>query len=219
MTSSTGFVAYYRVSTDRQGESGLGLEAQRAAVTRYLGSASLLEQFTEIESGRKHTNRPQLAAALAECRRRRATLIIATLDRLARNVHFISGLMETGVPFVAADAPEDSPFVLHMRAAMAEEEARKISHRTKVALQAAKARGKRLGNPRWSDSLPRARAARNPDPAPQVVQLVKSHRAQGLTLRAIAAQLNGIGLTTPRGRQWHPETIRSVLNRCEKVTP
>ena len=207
------YIAYYRVSTDRQGKSGLGLDAQKAVVSRYIGGASLLAEYTEIESGRRHTNRLELAAALAECKRRRATLIIATLDRLARNVHFISGLMETGVPFVAADAPEDPPFILHMRAAMAEEEGRKISSRTKAALQAAKARGKQLGNPRWHDSLPRARAARNPDPAPQVVELIQTHRAQGLTLRAIAVQLNGIGLTTPRGRRWHPETIRTTLIR------
>jgi DNA invertase Pin-like site-specific DNA recombinase len=212
------FVAYYRVSTDRQGKSGLGLDAQQAAVARYLsGDVFLLAEFTEIESGRRHTNRPQLAAALAECRRRRATLIIASLDRLARNVHFISGLMESGVPFVAADAPNDTAFVMHLRAAMAEEQLRNISSRTKAALQAAKARGTQLGNPRWQDSLPRARAARNPPPPPQVVRMVLAYRSEGSTLRAIAAQLNEIGLTTPRGRQWHAETIRTILIRSTQV--
>ena len=215
------YVAYYRVSTDRQGESGLGLEAQRAAVARYVGAAPLQAEFQEIESGKKHANRPKLAAALDHCRKTKATLIIATLDRLARNVHFISGLMESGVPFVAADAPEDGPFVLHMRAAMAEEEARKISRRTKAALQAAKARGTKLGNPRWTEgSLARARAARNPiQPAPQIVELMKTYRSQGLTLRAIAEQLNGMGLDTPRGCRWHPETIRQTLTRNTQEQP
>lgn len=209
------FVAYYRVSTDRQGESGLGLEAQRHAVARYVGGGRLLAEFQEIESGKKHANRPKLAAALDHCRKHRATLIIATLDRLARNVYFISGLMESGVPFIAADAPHDEPVMLHMRAAWAEEESRKISHRTRAALQAAKARGTKLGNPRWHEgSLERARAARNPiPPAPQVVELMQSYRRQGMTLRAIAAQLNGMGLLTPRGCRWHLEPIRKALTR------
>ena len=209
------YVAYYRVSTDRQGESGLGLEAQRAAVSRYVGAAPLLAEFQEIESGKKHTNRPKLAAALNHCRKTKATLIIATLDRLGRNVHFISGLMESGVPFIAADAPNDDPVILHMRAAWAEEEARKISRRTRAALQAARARGTKLGNPRWHEgSLERARAARNPiQPAVQIIELMQSYRRQGLTLRAIAEQLNGMGLDTPRGCRWHPETIRKNLTR------
>src|SRR5690348_9925056 len=133
----TVFIAYYRVSTDRQGRSGLGLDAQRATVRQYIGSGQLAGEYTEVESGSGHDNRPQLRAALEECRRRRAVLLIASLDRLARNVHFISGLMESAVPFVAADMPTASAFEIHIRAAMAEEERRKISRRTKDALAAA----------------------------------------------------------------------------------
>ena len=136
------FVAYYRVSTDKQGKSGLGLEAQRKAVTEYLdgGDWELVAEFTEIESGKK-SDRPEFAKVLAACKRLKATLVIARLDRLARNVHFISGLMETKIKFVAGDMPEATPFMLHVYAAVAEQEARAISARTKAALQAAKQRG------------------------------------------------------------------------------
>src|SRR3984885_11143646 len=113
----TDFIAYYRVSTDRQGASGLGLDAQRAAVAAYVsGRGELTGELTEIESGRRDTNRPQLHAALAECRKRRATLLIARLDRLARNVAFISGLMESGVDFVAVDMPTANRLTLHSKA-------------------------------------------------------------------------------------------------------
>ena len=206
------FVAYYRVSTDRQGESGLGLEAQRAAVARFIGGASLLSQFQEIESGKNHTNRPQLTAALALCRRSRATLVIAKLDRLARDVHFISGLMKAGVDFVAVDMPQANKLTVHILAAVAEHEREAISQRTKAALAAAKARGIRLGNPRWQASLSKARAARKIEPLPpELVQQITAHRAEGWTLRRIANHLESIGVPTPRGRRWHPETIRTTL--------
>lgn len=150
MGHSGRFVAYYRVSTDEQGRSGLGLEAQRRAVRAYLdgGQSDLLAEFTEVETGKGRNalaTRPQLAAALALCRKRKATLVIAKLDRLARNVAFVSGLMESRVPFVAADLPSADRFMLHVYAAVAEEEARTIGERTKAALAAAKARGVRLG--------------------------------------------------------------------------
>jgi DNA invertase Pin-like site-specific DNA recombinase len=140
------FVAYYRVSTDRQGRSGLGLEAQREAVMRHLAShaGELRGEFCEIESG-KRTDRPQLASAIAAAKKAKATLIIAKLDRLARNVHFISGLMESGVDFVAADNPHANKLMVHLLAAFAEHEREQISQRTKDALAAAKARGARLG--------------------------------------------------------------------------
>jgi DNA invertase Pin-like site-specific DNA recombinase len=142
------FVAYYRVSTDKQGRSGLGLEAQRAAVEAHVVDARgrVAAEFIEVESGRKR-DRPQLAAALAAARAHRAILVIAKLDRLARNVHFVSGLMESGVEFVAADMPTVNRLTVHILAAVAEEEARMISARTKAALAAAKARGVPLGNP------------------------------------------------------------------------
>lgn len=208
------FVAYYRVSTDRQGDSGLGLEAQRAAVARYVRGGSLIGEFQEIESGKNHTNRPQLAAALLLCKSRGATLVIAKLDRLARDVHFISGLMKGGIEFVAVDMPQANRLTVHILAAVAEHEREAISQRTKAALEAAKARGTRLGNPRWQDSLRRARAARNPIPvSPQIVAEIHGNRAKGWPLRRIAGHLNGIGVRTPRGSAWHPETIRNILNR------
>src|SRR3954449_13619746 len=142
------FVAYYRVSTDRRGRSGLGLDAQRAAVTEYLngGNWQLVAEFTEVESGRKN-DRPELAKALAACRRIGATLVIAKLDGLARNVAFVSNLMEAGVEFTAVDFPTANRLTIHILAAVAEHEREMISARTKAALAAAKARGTRLGNP------------------------------------------------------------------------
>src|SRR6266436_4972669 len=143
---SSRFVAYYRVSTDRQGRSGLGLDAQRYAVMRHVAShdGELIADFCEIESG-KRSDRPQLAAAIAAAKKAKATLIIAKLDRLARNVHFISGLMESGVEFVAADMPMANRLTVHILAAVAEHEREAISARTKAALAAAKARGVELG--------------------------------------------------------------------------
>lgn len=134
------FIAYYRVSTDKQGRSGLGLDAQKQAVDSFVaGCGTILKEFTEVESG-KRTDRPQLAEALAICRQRKARLVIAKLDRLARNVHFISGLMESGVEFTACDMPEANRLTLHIIAAVAEHEREMISRRTKEALAAAKAR-------------------------------------------------------------------------------
>src|SRR5271163_4507783 len=143
------FISYLRVSTARQGISGLGLEAQREAVLNYLngGRWTLVQEVVEVESG-KRNDRPALAEALRLCRKHRATLIIAKLDRLARNVHFISALMESGVEFVAVDMPEANRFVVHIMAAVAEQEAEALSKRTKAALAAAKARGTQLGGRR-----------------------------------------------------------------------
>src|SRR3984957_8652452 len=142
------FVAYYRVSTAKQGASGLGLEAQQDSVRTYLngGRWKMVDELTEIESG-KRNDRPALARALALCRIHKATLIIAKLDRLARNVNFISNLMESGVEFTAVDFPQANRLTVHILAAVAEHEAAMISSRTKAALAAAKARGTRLGNP------------------------------------------------------------------------
>ena len=140
------FVAYYRVSTDKQGRSGLGLDAQREAVHRHLngGSWHLVAEVIEVESG-KRNDRPKLSEALRLCRIHKATLIIAKLDRLARNVHFTSGLMESGVDFVAVDFPQANRLTIHILAAVAEHEAGMISARTRAALAAAKARGVQLG--------------------------------------------------------------------------
>ena len=208
----TKYVAYYRVSTERQGESGLGLEAQREAVRRFIGQAPLLAEYTEIESGKRHTNRPELLRAIELCRKQRAALVIAKLDRLARNVHFISGLMETGVEFVAADMPQANRLTIHVLAAFAEHEREAISQRTKGALQAARKRGARLGNPRWQESIAKARRVKDPLlPAPQLVEMMRRDRAEGKTYRAIAVHLNALGLRTPRGSQWYPGTVRKCL--------
>ncbi len=146
MDSASKYIAYFRVSTERQGVSGLGLEAQQTSVNQYVARSGgeLLAEYVEVESGRK-SDRPQLTAAIAKAKKLGAILLIAKLDRLARRVHFISGLMETGVQFRAADMPNADRFMLHVYAAMAEEEARRISERTRNALQAAKARGVKLG--------------------------------------------------------------------------
>jgi DNA invertase Pin-like site-specific DNA recombinase len=204
----THFVAYYRVSTDRQGASGLGLDAQRQAVGRRLaGKGDLAAEYTEIESGRRDANRPQLHAALAECRKRRAVLLIARLDRLARNVAFIANLMESAVDFVAVDMPTANRLTIHILAAVAEHE-RKMT-RTKAALAQAKARGTRLGNPRPLDALKLANAAKAHLKPPQhVLDLIAGWKAQ---LRQIARELNSLNIRTPRGAHWYACTVRAQL--------
>src|SRR5215813_5316451 len=154
------FVAYFRVSTDRQGKSGLGLEAQREAVLNYLngGSWTMVAEFTEVEGG-KHADRPQLAAALAACEKQKAKLVIAKLDRLSRNLAFIATLMDSGVEFVAVDNPHANKLTVHILAAVAQHEREQISKRTRDALAAAKRRGKRLGNPDIAEISKRGRAA------------------------------------------------------------
>ena len=149
------YVAYFRCSTERQGRSGLGLEAQRKLVQDFLGKDwPPVAEYTEVESG-KNDSRPQLAKALAECRRLGASLVIAKLDRLGRRLSFIAGLMDQDVPFFAADMPHADRFRLHLEAVIAEDERRRISERTKAALQAAKARGTKLGGYRGHTIRPK----------------------------------------------------------------
>jgi DNA invertase Pin-like site-specific DNA recombinase len=213
------FIAYYRVSTDKQGVSGLGMDAQREAVTSYVRSrGSIVAEFTEVESGRK-SERPQLLAALAECRRRKAVLVIAKLDRLARNVHFISGLMNSDVEFVAVDNPTASRLTIHILAAVAEHEREMISERTKAALTAAKARGIKLGNPRAAEALIKARAAIVTPPVdPVTLDIMTELRLQGFTYNSIASRLNAMRLNTPRGYQWYGGTVDRVLSRFDAMT-
>ena len=207
------FVSYYRVSSGPQGRSGLGLEAQQAVVRNYIDgrAGQLVGEFTEIESGHK-IERPELAKALALCKKYKATLLIARLDRLARNVHFISGLMEAEVKFVACDMPEATPFMLHIYAAAAQEEVRAISARTKAALQAAKARGVRLGR-NGAERLAPANKAAAVERAKNLYPVLADLIASGASLRQIAAELTKRGIGTPRGGRWHPTTIGRVLNR------
>jgi DNA invertase Pin-like site-specific DNA recombinase len=162
MTAHRGkFIAYFRVSTDRQGKSGLGLEAQREAVLNYLngGSWTMVAEFTEVESG-KHADRPQLAAALAACKKQKAKLVIAKLDRLSRNLAFIATLMDSGAEFVAVDNPHANKLTIHILAAVAQHEREMIAQRTREALAAAKARGVKLGNPRLAEARTGVTAAR-----------------------------------------------------------
>ena len=218
------FISYLRVSTARQGASGLGLEAQREAVSRYLngGNWTLVQELLEVESG-KRNDRPQIAEALRLCRLHKATLIIAKLDRLARNVHFISSLMESDVEFVACDFPEANRLTVHILAAVAEHEAGMISARTKAALMAAKARGVILGGQRGSVERMASMAAKGTRQSAAVRQesaakrradllpVIEGFRAKGSkSLRAIADELNGAGLTTARGGQWTATQVQRL---------
>lgn len=214
---TTKYVAYYRVSTDRQGLSGLGLDAQRAAVAKHIGAAELVAEFTEIESGRKN-DRAQLAAALATAKRTKSTLVIAKLDRLARNVHFVSGLLESNVPFVCADMPEADRTFLQMMAVFAEWEARKISERTKAALAQIKAQGRTLGcpNPELGAVAGVKVIKANADSyAERVGPIVRDILATGAsTIRDIAAALQARSVTTPRGNMtWGTTQVSNLLKR------
>lgn len=216
MTAHRGnFVAYYRVSTDKQGKSGLGLDAQRQAVSDYLngGDWELVAEFTEIESGKK-SDRPELAKALAAAKRHKATLVIAKLDRLARNVHFISGLMETKVKFVATDMPEASPFALHIFAAVAEQEARAISARTKAALAIAKQRGVKLGKTGAEILAPKYRAEAKAR-AEQLAPVIRQLQQDGFSMRGIADELASRNVETPRGGKWHPQLVSRIVERLD----
>jgi DNA invertase Pin-like site-specific DNA recombinase len=219
------FVSYLRVSTAQQGASGLGLEAQREAVAQYLngGSWTLVKEVVEVESG-KRNDRMALAGALKLCRQHKATLVIAKLDRLARNVHFISGLMESGVEFVAVDMPEANRFVVHIMAAVAEQEAVAISKRTKAALAAAKARGTKLGGRRVSAeqfaeigaSGRRSWSAKAKKGREVILPIVEELRAGGATsLRQIAAELNARGEMTPRGARWSAVQVMRLFGTTQ----
>lgn len=215
----TKFVAYFRVSTDRQGQSGLGLDAQRQAVAQHVGDQELVAEFTEVESGRK-TDRVQLAHAMSLAKRTKSVLVIAKLDRLARNVHFISGLLESGVPFVCADMPEADRTFLQMSAVFAEWEARKISERTKAALAQAKARGTRLGCPipAVGSAAGVASIKTKADAyAARMLPMVRDIQARmaTATLRDIAAELTARGIETARGgTTWHASQVSNLLSRA-----
>lgn len=203
------FIAYYRVSTQRQGASGLGLEAQRSAVMAHLaeGSKTVVEEFLEVETGKGSNaleKRPQLRLALERCRKTGATLLIAKLDRLARNVHFVSGLIETGVDFVAADMPHANKVMIQMHSVMSEWERDQISERTKAALAAAKARGVELGatgpeNLRRCNDLRQQEAQAFRD---RLQPVLAGLLAKGLSRRAIVTRLNELGIKTPMGGAW-----------------
>jgi DNA invertase Pin-like site-specific DNA recombinase len=213
----TKYVAYFRVSTVRQGQSGLGLEAQQIAVQNFLrGDAQLVATFLEIESGKNA--RPQVQAAIAQARQENAVLLVAKLDRLARNVAFLATLMESRVRFQAVDLPAADEFTLHILAAVAQKEASAISTRTRDALAAKKARGAQLGTPAnltqaareksWVAMTQNAQANLNNRQAAQLATLL---RATGSTLRAIADQLNQSGYRTRHGKSFHPMGVQRLL--------
>jgi len=220
-------VPYYRCSTQKQARSGLGLEGQEATVQQFAEAhgAQVLKSYIEVETG-KWADRPELAKAVAHARRAKATLVIAKLDRLARNVHFLSGLMETGVKFLACDQPSANDLTIHILSAVAQDEAQRISERTKAALDAYKARGGSLGASRpecrnlTDDARRRGAAAagesarREADTAyvdlyPIIIML----RDDGASFRAIARHLNNEGYETRRGRAWNHVQVQSVLKR------
>lgn len=218
------FISYCRVSTQMQGSSGLGLEAQKKSISDYLngGSWELIGEYIEVESGKKN-DRPQLKAALAQCDLTGATLIIAKLDRLARNVHFISNLMESGVDFVAVDFPTANRLTVHILAAVAEHEGKMISERTRNALQAAKARGIKLGAPCMNIS---AEAQEKGAIAGGLMKMILAdsfalkvlpniikYRKQSQNLSQIAASLNAGHIRTARGKEWTAQAVKNVLRR------
>lgn len=209
------YVAYYRVSTAKQGTSGLGLAAQEAAVRAFVAGEPIAA-FTEVESG-KRDDRPQLAAALAHAKRHKATLVIAKLDRLARDVHFISGLLKSGVEIRACDIPTANRMVLHIMAAVAEGEREMISERTKAALAAAKARGVRLGTPD-TQRLAQERHVAADAHARALHPLVAKLWLEGVTtVRDVAAALNATGARTPTGGKWHATSVQRLLKRIDKL--
>jgi DNA invertase Pin-like site-specific DNA recombinase len=218
-TTPDKFVTYYRVSTQRQGASGLGLDAQRQTVAQYLSGArrTTVGEFLEVETGKGAdplSKRPQLRLALEMCKKTGATLLIAKLDRLARNVHFVSGLMESKVSFVACDLPEANQLTIHIMAAFAEHEARRISERTRDALAAAKARGVVLGatgptNLKTCNDQRQQKALEFRD---RLVPVFDGMATQGLTRRAMVERLNDLGIKAPMGGAWSLGQVQRFLS-------
>jgi len=224
------FVSYLRVSTDKQGRSGLGIEAQREAVARFLngGNWKLLREYVETESG-KRSDRPKLAAALAHAKATGATVVFAKLDRLTRNVDLLRALVTSGVDLVFCDLPHVPPgamgrFLLTQMASVAELEAGLISERTKAALAAAKARGVKLGNPNGARALRgkqvgndaavaqiKAKASERADNLKAIVEDIRAHGVA--SVRTMAEELNRRGILTARGGEWHPTTVVRLLER------
>ena len=213
-------IAYYRVSTQRQGVSGLGLEAQRAAVKLYAGKNNYLIEgsYTEVETGTNKRRRVEIYKAIDDCRRQHATLLIAKLDRLARSVAFTSALMDAGVEFVAVDMPEANSLTIHIMAALAEYESKMISQRTKDALAAAKARGVKLGNPQNMTAAAQRKSVRSKiatarDAYRPVYGYISLLREQGTSYRLIARRLNDEGHMTRTGAEFSPMTVYRIVQR------
>jgi DNA invertase Pin-like site-specific DNA recombinase len=219
-------IAYLRVSTQRQQRSGLGIEAQRAAIERFAAAEglTLIGEYTEAETGKGADaldRRPQLAAALAAARTAKCSILVSKLDRLSRDVAFVAGLMAQRVPFIVAELGRDAdPFMLHLFAALAEKERRLISERTRAALQAKKASGARLGNPanlQEAGSLGRTaqRASADRFVANVLPQLVSVQRNGATSLAEIAAALNERGVQSTKRGKWHRSAVRNLLARAK----
>lgn len=227
MAQHTGkFISYLRVSTTKQEASGLGLEAQRKAVLDYLngGNWELLAEYMETES-RKKNDRPRLSKALGHCRITGATLVIAKLDRLSRNAHFLLGLQEAGVKFVAVDMPTANELTVGIMALVAQEERKAISARTKAALAAAKERGVKLGCPngathlrQYGNELGVEAIKRGADErASKLAEVIKEIQETGATsLREIAEELNRMNVRTARGGKWHASSVKNLISRVAK---
>jgi DNA invertase Pin-like site-specific DNA recombinase len=223
---SVALVAYYRVSTQKQGRSGLGLEAQMAAIDRFAEANGLkvIASFTEVETGKGSdalSSRPKLAEALAMARKMKCKVVVAKLDRLSRDVHFISGLMAERVPFVVAElGPDVEPFMLHIYAAVAQKEAAMISQRTRAALGAARARGTRLGNPNMSAITKRAaevKAEAADAFAASIYPHIKGILARGISsCRAIARELDTLNVKTATGAPWSDVAVSNIIKRMRR---
>jgi DNA invertase Pin-like site-specific DNA recombinase len=218
-------ISYLRVSTTRQGQSGLGIEAQRAAVAAYLADhpgSRIAGEFVEVESG-KRDDRPELSKALATARLHNGVLVLAKLDRLSRDAHFLLGLQKSGVQFVACDMPHADSFSVGILALVAQKEREMISARTKAALAAAKARGTKLGGNRGKLDLIRGmgvansvatRRAKAEARARDVIPTIEEIAASGLSLHRIAAELTARGIPTPRGGNWCATAVRRARARA-----
>ncbi len=212
------YVAYYRVSTKEQGQSGLGLDAQRSAVANYIAASpgDLISEYTEIESG-KNNKRIKLTEALAECKKRGATLLIAKLDRLSRNAGFIGNLMNSKIEFVAVDNPHANKLIIHIIAAFAEHERDMISKRTKEGLAVAKARGVKLGS--YSAVLAKRQIDAANAFALKLKPLLEAMEADGYkTLLEKTTRLNALGIETMRGGRWHIMTVQLLRKRIAKLS-
>lgn len=225
MSMTTKAVTYYRVSREKQAQSGLGLEAQAAAVTAFVSQRGLevVAQYTEVETGTSKKRRTEIFKAIEHAQREGAILLIAKLDRLSRNLHFVSGLLESGVRFMAVDMPEANNLTIQLMAVMAEHEAKAISTRTKEALQAAKTRGVRLGSPTPMTEDVRARGRETVREA--FVEAYKRQygyialmRERGLSLRVIADRLNREGYRTRSGSDWTPVQVSRVLSKLAPIS-
>lgn len=223
------FVTYYRVSTDKQGKSGLGLEAQKKTVLDFINGndSEIVGEYVEVESG-KNDDRPELQKAIRTCKLKKARLVVSKLDRLSRDLHFITELQNSGVQFTIAEMPEATELTVHIYAAMAQHERKEIGRRTKNALAAAKARGVALGNPciLRGERIPgsgnttnanQVRKSKADEFALDIAQTIKEEIVPGQSLREIADDLNNMGYRTARDKEWQATSVKRIIDRTKKI--